>query len=270
MSSPRRETSAALSDTQVQQFIEEGFVRINGAFPRGLAEEARDLLWRDTGCNPHDQATWTRPVVRLGMYGQRPFVDAVNSLVLHAAFDRLVGAGRWVPCMSVGTFPVRFPSPADPGDAGWHIDASFDYDKPNFMDWRANIRSKGRALLMLLLFSDVGESDAPTRILVGSHQDVARMLAPAGEQGLTIREMVSSGFGGSARRPEVLAAGDAGTAYLCHPFLVHAAQIHRGARPRFMAQPALLPRDGALDLARSAADASPVEMAIRIALSGHE
>ncbi len=35
-----------------------------------------------------------------------------------------------------------------------------------------------------------------------------------------------------------LATGEAGTVYLCHPFLVHAAQIHRGKRPRFMAQPA--------------------------------
>jgi hypothetical protein len=38
-----------------------------------------------------------------------------------------------------------------------------------------------------------------------------------------------------------LASGPAGTVYLCHPFLVHAAQPHRGTRPRFMAQPPLLP-----------------------------
>jgi len=251
----------------VQRFIEEGFVRIDGAFPRRLAEEAQAILWRDTGCDPRDPTTWSKPVVRLGMYGERPFVGAANTPVLHAAFDRLVGAGRWLPLASVGTFPVRFPSPDDPGDAGWHIDLSFDHDKPDFMDWRANVMSKGRALLILLLFSDVGESDAPTRIRVGSHLDVARMLAPAGERGLTTREMVSNGFGDSARRAEVLAVDDAGTAYLCHPFLVHAAQIHRGTRPRFMAQPPLLPRDGTLDLTRSAADSTPVERAIQLALA---
>jgi hypothetical protein len=38
-------------------------------------------------------------------------------------------------------------------------------------------------LLMLFLFSDVGIDDAPTRIRVGSHMDVARFLAPAGEDG---------------------------------------------------------------------------------------
>jgi hypothetical protein len=62
--------------------------------------------------------------------------------------------------------------------------------------------------------------------------------------------------------------GDAGTAYLCHPFLVHAAQIHRGTRPRFMAQPPLLWREGALNMSGAETDSSPVERAIRRALSG--
>lgn len=260
-------TPQALSDTQVQQFIHDGFVRIDGAFPRQVADDARTILWRDTGCDPLDPGTWTRPVIRLGMYGQKPFVAAANTPVLHAAFDQLVGAGRWLPRTSLGTFPVRFPSPLDPGDTGWHIDLSLDHEKPDFMDWRANITSRGRALLMLLLFSDVEEADAPTRIRVGSHLDAARMLAPAGEAGLTAREMSRNGFDASIGRPEVLATGEAGTAYLCHPFLVHAAQVHRGTRPRFLAQPPLLPRDGALDLTRNPADHAPVEVAIRLALA---
>src|SRR5690606_9936638 len=87
-------------------FIEEGFVKIEEAFPRETAERARAILWKDTGCDPDDPSTWTRPVVRLGMYSQAPFVEAANTPVLHATFDRLVGAGRWLPCMSMGTFPV--------------------------------------------------------------------------------------------------------------------------------------------------------------------
>ena len=39
---------------------------------------------------------------------------------------------------------------------------------------------------MLFLFSDVGERDAPTRIRIGSHADIARQLARAGEEGLTL------------------------------------------------------------------------------------
>ena len=246
------------------EFIEHGFVRLTHAFPREIADAARAILWRDTGCDPADPATWTRPVIRLGMYAQPPFVEAANTPALHAAFDQLVGAGRWLRRDSLGTFPVRFPSPDDPGDAGWHVDASFGYDHPDFMEWRVNVRSRGRALLMLFLFSDVGEDDAPTRIRVGSHLEMARQLAPAGEAGLSLRDMAATGFAETAHCREVLATGEAGTVYLCHPFLVHAAQPHRGTRPRFMAQPPLLPALAAgLDIESGEA---AVERAIRVAL----
>jgi hypothetical protein len=96
-------------------------------------------------------------------------------------------------------------------------------------------------LLMLFLFSDVGEHDAPTRIRIGSHADIARQLAPAGEGGMTLRELAADAFAMSAHRSVVTATGDAGTVYLCHPFLVHAAQPHQGQHPRFLAQPPLLP-----------------------------
>jgi hypothetical protein len=250
---------------RLDQFITDGFIRLDAAFPRELAHAGRDLLWRDTGCDPDRPETWTRPVIRLGDYAGGPFAAAVNTPVLHEAYDALVGAGRWLRRDSLGTFPIRFPSPTDPGDAGWHVDVSFGFDSPDFLDWRANVRSKGRALLMLFLFSDIGDADAPTRIRVGSHLEIARTLAPAGEAGLTLRELAADGFASTEACPEVLAVGAAGTVYLCHPFLVHAAQAHRGTRPRFMAQPPLLPAspDG-FDLTGGE---TPVERAIRQALS---
>lgn len=258
-----------MEEAEVDRFVRDGFVRIEGAFPRDLADAGRAILWRDTGCDPEDPRSWTKPVIRLGDYPGGPFAEAANTPVLHEAFDRLVGAGNWLPRGSLGTFPVRFPSAEDPGDAGWHIDVSFagkDHDPHDFFSWRANVRSKGRALLMLFLFSDVGEDDAPTRIRAGSHLDIARTLAPAGEEGMTLRELAADGFAGTEGRPEVLATGEAGTVYLCHPFLVHAAQPHRGTRPRFLAQPPLLPARP-FGLERDDSGYSPVERAIRMALS---
>ena len=254
---------SGLAPAQIDQFITDGFVRIDGAFAREQADAARAILWQATGCDPDDPLTWTQPVIRLGMFTQPPLTEAANTPRLHAAFDQLVGRGRWRRPGAMGTFPVRFPSAVDSGDTGWHIDVSFGTDAPDFMSWRANVHSKGRALLMLFLFSDVGEHDAPTRIRVGSHADIARQLAPAGEQGLTLGQLAADGFASSAHRPVVNATGDAGTVYLCHPFLVHAAQPHRGERPRFMAQPPLLPVDPDN---RPPADLSPVETATARAL----
>lgn len=257
----RTHSEPALSADDVASFVRDGFVQIDGAFSRHTAAQARAILWQATGCDPADRSTWTRPVVRLDQFGQAPFREAANTPKLHQAFDQLVGPGRWYPRDRLGTFPIRFPSQEPAGDDGWHIDVSFGYEHPDFMEWRANVNSRGRALLMLFLFSDVGADDAPTRIRVGSHIDMARQLAPAGETGLTLRELAADDFAGSAYRPETLATGQAGTVYLCHPFLVHAAQPHRGTMPRFMAQPPLMPREP-VSLCRDDGDYSPVEQAI--------
>jgi hypothetical protein len=258
----------ALSETQIQQFIRDGFVKIDAAFTRTLADRGRSILWQDLGCDEADPSTWTKPVIRLGGYGQVPFVRAANTPVLHGAFDQLVGANRWLPLKRLGTFPVRFPSPQDPGDTGWHVDTSFpppDGNSNNFLNWHVNVNSKGCALLLLFLFSDVKEDDAPTRIRAGSHLDVAKMLEPAGDAGLSLIKLASNGFAGTAGRPEVLATGSAGTVYACHPFLVHAAQPHRGTQPRFLAQPPLPPAEPFL-LERADGEYSPAERAIRIGL----
>lgn len=257
--------SAHLHTKQIDQFINDGYIRLENAFSTILAAEARAILWKDTGCDPADPATWTRPVIRLGMYTQPPFVAAANSPFLHHAFDQLVGPGRWMPCGSMGSFPVRFPSPDDPGDTGWHVDASFPgADPDNYFEARVNVRSRGRALLMLFLFSDVGHTDAPTRIRVGSHRDVARLLKPAGDAGLSFMELAGQ-LDKLPAREEAFATGQAGTVYLCHPFIVHAAQPHHGTEPRFLAQPPLLLREE-LNLNREDGKYTPVEQAVRMAL----
>lgn len=250
-----------LNPEQIEQFINDGYVRIDNAFPADLAAQVRDILWQDLGLDRNDPATWTKPVIRLGMYAQEPFIKSANTPVLHAAFDQLVGAGKWLPCLNMGTFPVRFPSEEDPGDAGWHVDASFPGDDPgNFLEWRVNIHSKGRGLLMLFLYSDVGEYDAPTRIRVGSHADVAQVLQGQGAEGLAFMELAGE-LDFLPDREIALATGKAGTVYLCHPFLVHAAQPHRGTRPKFMAQPPLLLKEPLHIYGNH-----PVEVAIGMAL----
>jgi hypothetical protein len=55
--------------------------------------------------------------------------------------------------------------------------------------------------------------------------------------------------------------------YLCHPFLVHSAQPHRGTQPRFMAQPPLLPAQP-FNLDAPPQARCPVEEAIVRAVGG--
>ncbi|MEO1296555.1 MAG: phytanoyl-CoA dioxygenase family protein [Cyanobacteria bacterium J06636_16] len=228
-----------LIDEQIEQFIASGYVRVEQAFSRELADRCRETFWADTGYDLADRSTWKKPVVWLPDHSEAPFVQAANAQKLRTAFDQLVGKGRWQPRFSSGNCVVRFPTNEDTGDTGWHVDVSFpgaDSDPNDYSTWRVNIHSRDRALLMLFLFSDVDEQHAPTRIRLGSHLEVARILAPAGEEGVTNLDVSAT-----AKCPEVTATGEAGSVYLCHPFLVHAAQINRGSQPRFMTQPPLYP-----------------------------
>ncbi|GGC45457.1 hypothetical protein GCM10011386_42190 [Parapedobacter defluvii] len=257
--------SEILSKREIEQFILNGFVRIDHAFSQEVADAALDILWNDLPCDRSNPSTWTEPVIRLGMYMQRPFIESLNTPKLYSAFNQLIGEDKWIPCRSVGTFPVRFPSDQEPNDTGKHVDVSFPGNDPNnYFKWRANVKSKGRALLMLVLYSDVSENDAPTIIYEGSHIDVAGLLHQEGELGLSFMELASK-LDGLPKRKEVYAMGKAGTVYLCHPFLVHSAQLHRGVTPKFIAQPPLLLR-GELTISGSDVGYTPIEQAIRLAM----
>ncbi|SDP13626.1 phytanoyl-CoA dioxygenase family protein [Actinacidiphila guanduensis] len=258
------EQQAAEHDGLAEQFVRDGFVKLAGAVDGGTARECARLLWERTGCDPQDPVTWTQPVHWVGDMAQPPFERAVNSPALHAAFDLLVGPGRWAPRRSLGSFPLRFPHEEEPDDAGWHIEAS--YLLPGGTQHFTNVRSRDRVLLMLFLFTEVGEQDAPTRIRVGSHLDVPPVLVPYGERGASIFTFAREVDEASAHRPVALATGSPGDVFLCHPFLVHAAQPHHGTRPRFMAQPPLHPAEQ-IALERPDGAYSPVEQAIRLGLA---
>jgi len=165
--------------------------------------------------------------------GRPAFAAAGTSPALHEAYDVLLGAGRWVPRHGIGgTLPIRFPSARDPGDAGWHVDGSYDVDGR----WWLNVTSRG--LLALFLFTDVGDNDAPTELIVGSHLDVPRVLQPFGERGVYFGDVGGRLPASTFERPRAFATGGAGDVFLCHPFLVHRATWpHRGSRPRVIAQP---------------------------------
>lgn len=188
-------TPARLTHDDIERFVVDGFVRVDGAFHRDVAARVCERLY-DEIAKTHptfavgNPASWPGPVVRFPGSIADAFASELTSPRLETAFDQLVGEHRWRRA-GLGTFAVRFPHPVEPDDAGWHIDGS--YTGPDGTFW-------------------------------------------------------------------------AGDVYLCHPFLVHAADRHRGSSPRIIAQPPLAPAGGELRLGGPDADCSPVERAIRIGL----
>lgn len=228
----------------VDEFCENGFVALRGAVAPDIVRDCVAVIGdrlRTEGVDLDVPATWTRPVVRIVCPDGPAFAAAGTSPVLQAAYDALLGPQRWVERRGVGgTVPVRFPSTTNPGDAGWHIDGSYSVGD----EYWVNVRSRGRGLLALFLFSDIGEDDAPTEILVGSHHDVPPVVASYGEAGAFFGTVTAALPRSTFERPRAFATGTAGDVYLCHPFLVHRATWpHRGTRPRMLAQPAVEQRE---------------------------
>jgi hypothetical protein len=257
----------ALTDQEVDRFIEDGFVHLEHVVPERLISAGTEVIWRDLGRTPNGPSSWTAPVMRLLPSDDHPFKAAFDNPRLFSAFDQLAGVGGWLPRPNLGLFVVRFPHADDPEDTGWHIDSSYPPEEAplkdfDFSQWRVNVGSRGRALLMLFLYSDVGDEDAPTRIRVGSHLDVPPLLVGEGEDGLLGERASILAADATACRPTAFATGHAGDVYLCHPFVVHASQGIRGTTPRLLAQPPLGNRVP-FDPNRSDGSLSPVEVAIR-------
>lgn len=224
------------TEEDVERFVHDGVLGVREAVPRALAEQCRDLVLGAAGVDPGDRSTWTVPVIRTFEHQGGLVLEAAHSPRLLAATDAVVGAGRWVTYAGMGSFVIRLPHPDDPGDDGWHVDASLppdgEPDSTDYLRWGVNARSEGRAVLWLMLFSDVGPDDAPTRLRLGSHLELARQLVATGDATASPYPLPPLDH-----LPVALATGHPGDVFLCHPFLVHAAQRHRGSTPRVLAQP---------------------------------
>ncbi|KAB8189086.1 mitomycin antibiotics/polyketide fumonisin biosynthesis protein [Nonomuraea phyllanthi] len=213
----------------VEAFVADGFAKVEAVVPREVAEAAQALLWERIGLSPDDPSGWTRPVVwAADLNGEGPFGRIMRSERLAAALDAVAGTGGWVPRDSVGNVPIRFPVSPPADDRGWHIDANTAGPDGAF-----GVSGRPGTLLVLVLLSQVGPADAPTRVRAGSQRDVAALLD---ERVRDVMEMGALFERAGAGRPVALATGSPGDVYVVHPFTVHAAQEHRGGRPRFMAQ----------------------------------
>lgn len=211
----------------IEQFTRDGFVKLTRVVDVEVADAARELLWERIGLSP--DGPWTEPVVWTNDFTNAgPFGRLTSSPVLIEALDQLCGPGGWVRRFVLGNIPVRFPVLPAADDRGWHIDANTPVD-----DGTWAVTGRPHTMLLLTLLPEVGPDDAPTRIRVGSHRDAAAVLGPEPVEFTASGPLLDRA---SADRPVATATGQAGDMYLVHPFTVHAADEHRGTRPRFMAQ----------------------------------
>ncbi|MGH7144597.1 MAG: phytanoyl-CoA dioxygenase family protein [Planctomycetota bacterium] len=250
----------ALSPADIEQFIRDGYVVLREAFPREVAQRIRAALCKELQLDPNNRAGWKESVVHLKKSHTGPPFSEAFTPRLNAAFDQVMGVGRYRPLTHLGWWPVSFPGfdapPWHAPDQGWHVDG---------IQFHHRVNSPDQGLLPIFLLSDIGPGDGGTAIDLGSHRIAARILNEAGEAGLEVGELCKK----VATHPflnVIETNGRAGDVALMHPFMRHARSMNTGQSVRFICNPCVTLHEP-MNLARAnAADYSPVEQAIVAAL----
>jgi Phytanoyl-CoA dioxygenase (PhyH) len=240
------------SGPEIEQFIADGFVMLRGAFPREVAAECREFIWKQIGlwenCTSFDQPI----VVVQKSFSGEPF-DRVMNPRLKTALDELLGKDRFIVNEGFGWWTVLFPG--FPGWGSWHVDGE---------NYRHRLTSREQGLVPVFLFSDVGPGDGGTPLVRGSHHAVARLLAEAEPSGMDYGEL-------NEKLPPVdpgkvtEVTGEAGDVAMVHPFLIHGFGPNRGKKIRFACNPQYQLKEP-MNLDRPDGSYSPIEKAIRQAL----
>jgi hypothetical protein len=243
------------NDSELEQFISEGYVILRRAFHRELATQCREFVWNQIPQWDHC-TTYGQPMVQIKKgFDCAPF-DRIMNQRLSSSVDQLVGPGRWKAHGSYGYFTLLLPG--FPGPGGWHTD--------DFNSSTDRFDSPLKAVVTVFLFSDAGPGDGGTPLIRGSHFDVARLLAQPKPDGLEAGANFKDALAAMAHLERVVSVtGEAGDVALLHPFMVHGFGPNTGTRIRFACNP-LFQLTEPLKSERPDGNYSAVELATREAI----
>jgi hypothetical protein len=226
-------TNRTLTDNDVDHFLRKGYVKIEGAFPREIAEEWSRSCFQRLGYDMDDQATWAEQRIHMGgdqyvevkEFAPRVF-DAMCDLM--GGEERVGQPVRWSDhfIVNLGIRADEPWEPAGPTTPGWHKDGDF---------FRHFLDSPEQGLLVFVNWTDVVHQGGPTFIATDSVPVVARFLAER-PQGVLPSEFDFRALVGQCREFEE-ATGKEGDVFLLHPFVLHAASQNPLRRIRIITNP---------------------------------
>lgn len=251
-----------LPESEIRQFIEEGFVVVRRVFSRNLAEDILPLVWAKLDIDPNNPAAWTQSYVILKKVLHDEPIPQIFTHRYVEAVDDLCGMGRGELSNGVGHWPIAFPGFGQthwqPLQNAWHLDSNTD---------RHCLNSPKLGLIALHLFTDIAPGGGGTAIRIGSHRYTARILAEAGAEGVPKLELSRRAAAATNHLPYREITGQAGDVLFMHPFTVHAGSTNTSARVRVLGHK-LFPLREPMNFERNnPSDYSPVELAVVNALS---
>lgn len=222
-----------LTAEQAQHFLDKGYVRIEGAFPREVAKEYTEMAWERLGYDANDPSTWKESKIHMpSMHHFNIWEFAPRAW--NALCDLVGGEDRvdrdkaqwgdgFILNLNFGADQPYMPPSAEV--RGWHVDGDF---------FRHFLDSPEQGLLTVVVWWDIEPESGGTYIAPDSVPLIARHLA-AHPEGLHPYETGSHLIHECKEFLEV--TGKAGDVVFVHPFMLHASSQNPSGRPRFMTNP---------------------------------
>jgi hypothetical protein len=253
-----------LSETEIEQFITRGFVRISGCFSPELAQDLTRRACERLYCSLEDPTTWPAGRIR-APESQRVSIESIAPKAWQAACELVGGVERTLPCRWGDGFLIHFggeafewqpPSPViHPQWQVWHKDGDF---------FRHFLDSPEQGLLVIAIFSEIGERGGGTYLACDSVGHVARFLAEHPEGVLPLGTPNDEIVGRCSDFIE--ATGSIGDVYLMHPFMLHTRSVNVSGRARFIINPPVMLQEPMNFSRPDSRDHSPVERGVLRAL----
>jgi hypothetical protein len=240
----------SLSQREIEQFIANGFVVLRKIFTPKVAQEARQNVWSRVVKHKSKCEWYSKSYVHLEETIHAPAFDGIlTARPLKGAIDQLLGEDRWKSPKGLGWWPLllpRFDPKDDPMTAGFdpNTDRYTDYGWHFDGEWSPFKIDIG--VVGAFLFSDTDDNAGATRVISGSHLEVARVFrnSPAeNTQAEQLRKKLPYVVEEKRFQKRVVnLTGNAGDIWLFHPMLLHCPGRNSGTDIRFAAFPHFLLR----------------------------
>ncbi|KAF2121805.1 hypothetical protein BDV96DRAFT_511226 [Lophiotrema nucula] len=246
------EQQYALEQSQINHFLEHGWIKLSNCFTREQAEKLQETLWTRLGMDPEDMSTWHTERTNMPWFNDFSVQD-IAPKAWSGICSLLGGSSRVNPEASTWKdgFIVNLGTPAGHNTVikpqelkGWHVDGDFFV---HYLD------SPEQALLVIPLWSDIVPGGGGTMICPKAIDVVAKHLY-AHPEGVSPRmspraqnpEFKQESFHlkwfneVAASMPDeafVEATGVVGDVYLLHPLMLHSASNNQLRKVRVITNP---------------------------------
>jgi hypothetical protein len=213
-----------LTEEQIQQFQDEGFLLVSGLIPAEVAERAEATMWAAVGADPNDPATWEGKQWASGH--SHPDILALFTMQVAEAAAILSEEPRpnWQPPTSTLALNV-FPQPGEWKPQPPHIDHAIPKD-----GFRVFPRPMRVASLTYL--NDVAPHSGNTVVWPGSHK-IIEALAKSDPAKYELMAALNADLGTLDLGDPIEIPGKRGDVLFYHYLCAHAGSRNAGTRPRF-------------------------------------